>query len=90
MNFIQAGVTMLVGVAMFAIVFFVVSTPINSMMDSFDDANTGDATDEMNTYLPNIRTALSMAFALIIVSPIVGFIIWVYSREPDWSYYRRY
>ena len=90
MNFIQAGLTMLVGVAMFVIVFYVISAPVEHILDGFDNADVGDATDEMNTYLPNIRIALQMAFALIIVSPVVGFVIWVYSRDPEWQFYRRY
>ena len=89
MNFIQAGLTMIVGVAMFAIVFFVISEPLDLILDGFDNME-GDTSDEMDLYLPSIRSAMKIAFALIIISPVVGFMVWVYSRNPEWTYYRRY
>jgi len=89
MNFIQAGLTMLIGVFLFSIVFFVISAPLDAILDGFDDTP-GEHSNEMDRYLPNIRTAFKMGIALIIISPIVGFIVWVYSRDPNWSIYRRY
>jgi len=84
MRFIQMGIIMLVYLFLFLIVYFVLSAPLTSMFDGFGAAS-GEHSDEMDTYLPYIRSALNVAFALIIVSPIVGFIVWVYHREPDWS-----
>lgn len=74
---------------MIMVLYFVISTPLESMFGSFDDADSGDATDEMNTFLPNIRNAMNMAFAIAIVTPPVVFILWIFYREPEWTYRRR-
>lgn len=88
MNFIRAGVLMLLYLFITIIVFFIISSPLDSIFNGFDDT-TGEHSDEMDIYLPNIRTALNIFFALVIAAPIIGFIMWVFHREPDWGI-RRY
>jgi len=85
-----AGVLLIVYFSLAVIVFLAVSGPVDALLDGFDDADASEATDEMNTYLPNIRTAMKIAFALFIVTPVVGFVMWVFSREPFYEQYRRY
>jgi len=84
----MAGALMLIATFVILLLYFVVSTPLTSMFDSFDDADAGEATDEMNDYLPHIRTAINMAFAIAIITPSLIFIFWIFHREPDW-YYKR-
>jgi len=86
---IKAGVAMLVYLFLFLIVYFVISSPLDAIFDGLDDADAGEATDELDWMLPNITGALDIFFALIIAVPITGFIVWVFSREPDWYYNRR-
>ena len=85
MKIIQAGAMMLIYLFMFSLVYFILATPLDAVFDGFDNIKGGEAVDEMDEYLPNIRTALNIFFALVIAIPIVGFIMWVYHREPDWG-----
>ena len=85
MRFIEAGAFMLLYLFIFTLVFFVIDAPITAMLDGFYDTE-GDHSDEMDIFLPDIRTALSIFFALIIAAPIIGFIMWVFHREPDWQF----
>lgn len=84
MKIIQMGVIMLVYLFMFSLVYYVISAPLDSIFDGLA-ATDGEHADEMGVYLPNIRTALNIFFALVIATPIVGFIMWVYHREPEWG-----
>lgn len=85
-----AGVLLVVYLSLAIIVFLAISGPVDSIFDGFDDADAAEATDEMNLYLPNIRTAMHIAFTLFIVTPVVGFVMWVFSREPFYEHYRRF
>ena len=84
MKFVEMGAILLVYLFMFTLVFFILSAPLSSIFDGLSDT-TGEHSDEMAEYLPNIRNALNIFFALVIATPIVGFIVWVYHREPDWG-----
>ena len=84
MRFVQAGVIMLVYLFMFSIIYFILSAPLDAVFDGFDDT-TGEHSDEMDTYLPNIKTALNIFFAIVIATPVVAFIMFVYRRETDWD-----
>lgn len=75
---------MLVWIFMFTIVFVILSAPLTAIFDGFDNSR-GEHADEMDIYLPIIKTCLTIFFSIIIVTPIVGFIMWVYHREPDWG-----
>jgi len=88
-SIIKAGVSMLLYLFLVLVIYFILSSPLDTLFDNFDDLDAAEATDEMNEYLPNIITSLDIFFALIIAAPITGFIVWVFSREPDWSYRRR-
>jgi len=90
MNIIMAGGKMLVGVFFILIVYFLLSTPIEAIFNSFDDANTGEATDDMDIYLPIIRQALTMAIAICLVTPILIFIFSAFERETQSVYDRRF
>lgn len=80
---VRAGGIMLIGTFAILVLYFVISTPITAMFDSFDDAETPYSDDEMNEYLPNIRTALNMAFAIAIITAAVIFIFWIFHREQE-------
>ena len=85
LKIIQMGAMMLIYIFMFSLIYFILAAPLDAIFDGFDDIDSGEAVDEMDTYLPNIKTALNIFFALVIAIPIVGFIMWVYHREPDWG-----
>ena len=72
-----------------ALVYFVLSSPLEHIFDGFDDADSHAADDEMDIYLPSIRTALNIGFAIAIITPAMIFIFWIFHQEPDWYYRRR-
>jgi len=81
-----AGAIMLIATFAILVLYFVISTPMASMFDAFDDADAAEATNEMNLYLPFIKTAFYMGFAIAIITPALIFIFWIFHREPDWYY----
>lgn len=83
---IKAGIMMLVFLFITIIAYFLLSAPVNLIFNAFDDIDTGEAVDEMNTIMPNIRTAFNIFFALLAAVPLTWFIFWSFSREPDWGY----
>ena len=66
--------------------YFMLSTPMTMIFDSFDDADTGAATEHIDTLMPTIRTVFNIFFALLASGGITWFIFWVFHREPDWGY----
>ncbi|NIQ89374.1 MAG: hypothetical protein GWN93_10035 [Deltaproteobacteria bacterium] len=88
-SIITGGATLIIATFLIIIVFFVLSNPVTSILDGFDDIDAGDATDDMNTYLPDIRTAFWLGMSIAIVTPAVIFVFWIFHREPDHYYKRR-
>lgn len=88
MNIIKAGIVMIVYLFMILLAYFVLSTPITAIFDAFDDTDTGAATEQLDQFLPTIRTAFNMFFAMMAAVPMTWFIFWVMHREPDWGYTR--
>jgi len=86
----QAGVLFLAFLFMVVVFYFVLSGPVDAIFDGFDDVDDPISGDEIDLFLPNIRTAMNIAFALMLATPITGFIMWVFSREPFYERYRRY
>jgi len=84
-----AGVIMLIYLSVMIMFFYLLSTPVNAIFDGLSGTSLGEATDEMATFLPWIRTAVNMVFAIGIATPITWFIFWIFNREPDFSRYRR-
>lgn len=72
------------------LIYFVLSTPVAMLFDGFDDADFGEAENEKNRFLPNIRTSFTIAMAFFIGIPVTWFIMKIFSREPDYSRFRRY
>jgi Sec-independent protein secretion pathway component TatC len=90
MNIIRAGGYMLISVFLILVVYYVSSPFFTTFFDHIDDIDAAEATDEIDNFLPNIRTALNIAFAVAVVAPVIIFVMRTFEREPDWSYYRRY
>ena len=77
-----AGMTFLLYLFIMVSLFFLFSSPIETIMDSISAGAAGtDYETEMNMYHGNYVTAIKMAFALGIAAPITWFIMWVFSQE---------
>lgn len=86
----KAGVYFAVYLFIMVTVFFVLSAPVNYIFDGFLLGEYGLAQDEMNTFVPLLKGAVQMAFAICLAAPLMWFVMWVFHREPDVSRYRRY
>ena len=85
----KAGAIFLIYLFIVITAFFILSKPVDSLFDSFDNNDMGEANDELDMVMPNIRIAFTIAFALMFAAPITWFIVWVVHREPA-TYSRRY
>jgi len=88
-SIVRAGIIFLVFLFAMILVYFTISPFVEAMFDALDDVDDPETSDEMDTYLPYIRTAMTMAFAIGIATPVAWIFIWVFSREPDERRYRR-
>jgi len=87
MGIARAGGYLLIGLFFVLVVYFVLSTPLEIIFDTFDDIEDEASGDEMNIHLPWIRTALNMAFSVAIAAPLVIFVMRTFERdEPQYRY----
>jgi len=87
---IKAGGMLLISTFIIIVLYFTMSTPLEAVFTGFDDAEAGEATDEMDTYLTYIRNALNIAWAVALITPSVIFVLYLFFVEPVWTYRRRY
>jgi len=85
MNIIRAGLTFLLYLFIVVICYFVISGPVEILIDSFTGTHA-----QVDSRLDLYKTFFSMFFAIWAAVPITWFIFWVMHREPDWSYRGRY
>jgi ABC-type uncharacterized transport system YnjBCD permease subunit len=89
-NLIHAGVILGVYLFIAILVYFLLSGPVNAVFDGLNAGAQGvpSVKPYMDLYLPSIRDAVQIAFALGIAFPVTWFVFWVFSREPDMSFIR--
>lgn len=85
----KAGAILLTFFIVVFICYVFLSMPINTLFDAFDDADTGAAEGAYNWITPIVRSAFNLFFAGMAAVPVTWFIVWVFSREPEWRYERR-
>ena len=88
MDIIRGGLVLLLDVFLIMIFYFVISAPLTILFDGFDDIEDEYSGDEMNIFLPDIRTALNIAFAVAAGSIVCLFLLRLFEREPDWRFYK--
>jgi len=88
-SIIRAGGMLLISTFLILVLYFVISSPLEAIFTTFDDAQTGNADDEMDIYLPYTRDALNIAWAVALITPSVIFVIYIFFVEPVWTYRRR-
>ena len=84
MNIPRAGVILIVYLFVLITIYIFLSSPFDDFVTSFEDLNlsASDSHIESNTGIG--RTVFNMIFAILGLVPIVWFIFWCFSREPDW------
>jgi hypothetical protein len=90
-NLIHAGVFFGVYLFVMICVFFFMSGPVDTMLSGFGSVAEGTISEPyMNSFLPGIRQAIWMVFAIGMSIPITWFIFWVFSRDPFQGLVKRY
>lgn len=89
-NIIKITVTFLVYLFVVVISYFLLSTPVELILSSFEGIEAGEATDELALYLPWFKSAMTMFWAIFVAIPVTWFIMKIFSREPAYYQYRRY
>ena len=55
--------------------FYVLSGPIDTIMDTFDDADMGHANDEMDEFMPVFKNVLTLFWAIFLALPLTWIVI---------------
>lgn len=84
-NIIHAGLIFIVYLFVAILLYYLLSSPVEILLNAFII----NGISESATIIPIIKTALNIAFALSFAFPVVWFIVWVFSREPDITMFRR-
>lgn len=85
-DIVRAGIIMTVYLAVLIMVFIFISSPFETLVTSFDDINGTASDDKVEKQGETSRTIFNMIFAGLALVPSIYFVIWVFSREPDWRY----
>ena len=70
--------------------YFIMSPVAEALFSGFEDSDFGMAEDEKDSLMPNIRTAFTIAMAIMISIRVTWLVTKIFSREPSYSYYRRF
>ena len=84
MDIVRAGV--ILGVYLFAIfaVYIFISSPFDEVVTAFEDINMTASDTHIESAGTSIRTVFDMVFVALALVPGIWFVVWVFSREPDW------
>jgi len=80
------GVIFIAYLALMLFLFYILGGPIDTVMDGILSDTT---VSQMATYGPAFKTAARLAFAIGITTPVVWFVVKMFSREPAYFYDKR-
>ena len=82
-NLIHAGVVFIVYLFVAIVLYFSLGGPVDAVLNGvWSSGNQTVAASYMDSYMPNIKWGVNVAFALGIAFPVTWFIFWVFSRDP--------
>lgn len=81
-SLIMMGVAFITYLFMAIIFTFVFHYPVDLILNAFQGATVTNATPYLSEFIPYYRTALIIAFALFVGTPVAWFIVKIFSREP--------
>ena len=70
-----------------AVLYFVLGGPIDTIFDSF---TSNPAVPQQATLIPYYKTAVRIAFAIGVTTPVFWYVAKMFSREPTYYKYKRY
>ena len=86
MGIVRNGVILLVYLLIIFSLYIFISSPFEDVMTGFDNVNGTLSDSQVEGGTSNIRFVFNMIFAGLVVVPVVYFVIWCFSREPDWGF----
>jgi len=85
---IGRGILLIVYLFIIIVCYIVLSSPFETIISGFEDINSTASDAQIESSGGLVRSAFDISFGLAGIIPIVWFIVWVFSREPDWRYYQ--
>ena len=86
MDIVRNGVILIAYLFVIIVIYIVISSPFDEMVTSLEDINMTNSDAEVESSGGNIRTVFDMCFVGLALVPIIWFISWAFSREPDWRF----
>ena len=84
MNILRAGVILMVYLFVIITIYIFLSSPVDDIMSTFEDINLTASDSHIESNAGIGRTVFDMIFAVLGLVPVVWFVFWCFSREPDW------
>ena len=85
MNIIRAGMVLAVYLFIIMILYFLLSSPFESVFAGFYGLNIANAGTHVDDTVDTARLVFNMMFGLLAVFPVIWFFLWVFTREPYWG-----
>ena len=86
LSIIRNGIILIVMEAIIICCYIFLSDPFDTLMDNFDDVNLTASDERIENNSVVSRTVFNMMFAALAIVPIIWFVLWCFSREPDWGF----
>jgi hypothetical protein len=89
-NILHAGLVFGLYLFISIVLYYVLSYPLDLIFNGIQAGSVGTPSESyMAWQMPGVVWGLNVAFALFLAFPIVWFVMWVFSREPDFSMFKR-
>jgi hypothetical protein len=87
-NIVLGGVILAVYCFMVITAYIFISGPFEDVITSFENVNSTASDSYVGGGASTVRTVFDLVFAGMVLVPVIWFVYWVFSREPDWRYYQ--
>lgn len=88
MDIVRNGIILIVYLFIIIVLFIILSGPFDDIMTSFEDINSTASDSRIEDSSSYNKLVFDMVFVMLALIPIIWFIVWCFSREPEWG--RRY
>ena len=86
MNIVHGGVILIVYVFVVIVCYSVISGAYDDIITGVENVNSTASDVKVEYAGTMIRTVFDLMFAGLVLVPVIWFVYWVFSREPDWRY----
>jgi len=84
LNILRAGVILMTYLFVIITIYIFLSSPFDDIMTNFENIDLAASDSHIESTSGIGRTVFDMIFAVLGLVPVVWFIFWCFSREPDW------